>query len=47
MKTHILHNNQWQAERRNTMALGYCFSSINVDQKGNPQRPGQSDTDVG
>ena len=47
MKTNILHTAKWQNERRNTLALGYCFSSINVDTKGNPQRPGQCDTDVG
>jgi hypothetical protein len=47
MKTNILHNSQWQAERINTLALGYCFSSITVDQKGNPHKPGQCDTDVG
>ena len=47
MKQTLLHNNQWQAERTNTLAIGYCFSSINVDQKGKPYKPGQSDTDVG
>jgi hypothetical protein len=47
MKTNILHTAKWQNERINTLALGYCFSSITVDQKGNPQRPGQCDTDVG
>ena len=47
MKQTLLHNNQWQAERMNTLEIGYCFSSINVDQKGNPYKPGQCDTDVG
>ncbi len=47
MKTNILHNSQWQAERMNTLPLGYCFSSINIDTKGNPHKPGQCDTDVG
>ena len=48
MKTNMLHTSQWQAERTSTLALGYCFSSINVDQKGNPStNPGQCDTDIG
>jgi hypothetical protein len=48
MKTNILHNSQWQAERMNTLALGYCFSSITVDQKGNPRTsPGQCDINHG
>lgn len=43
MKQIILHTATWQMERRNTLALGYCFSSINVDQKGNPQQTGLYD----
>lgn len=47
MKQIILHTATWQMERRNTLALGYCFSSITVDQKGNPQAsPGLCDTHI-
>ncbi len=48
MKTILLHNNQWQSERMSTLAEGYCFSSINVDTKGNPKSgPGQcNDTHI-
>ena len=41
MKTILLHNRQWQAERMNTLALGYCFSSINTDVQGKPSNPGR------
>ena len=36
MKTNILHMISWQNERINTLALGYCFSSINADVQGKP-----------
>ena len=47
MKTNILHTAKWQMERRNTLALGYCFSSINTDVQGKPSTsPGLCDTHV-
>lgn len=41
MKTNILHMINWQIERRDTLALGYCFSSINADVQGKPSTPGR------
>jgi hypothetical protein len=46
MKTNILHTITWQNERRSTLALGYCFNSINTDVQGKPSIPGQCNIDV-
>ena len=36
MKQHYIHTNtNWSIERRDTLSLGYCFSSI-MDIQGKP-----------
>lgn len=46
MRTNILHTAKWQMERRNTLALGYCFASINDVQVQPSISPGLCDTHI-
>lgn len=46
MKNIILHTATWQMERRNTLALGYCFSTSINDVQGKPSTPGLCDTHI-
>jgi hypothetical protein len=48
MKQHYIHTNTiWSLERRNTLSLGYCFSSIKVDAQGKPANIKTRDIDLG
>jgi hypothetical protein len=43
----LTHTATWQNERRSTLLVGYCFSSINADVQGKPKIPGLCDTNLG